>query len=264
VTRFVRGLLLATILICSAIANKSNGDEASTPPKLGLGAFRSEVGLGWLSIKKIRDDLQLTDEQTSAIAKLRKESVQELTKDVGSLKAAGTMSSKELGNKMALNRAARENRIDERLRTILNEKQLARASQLALQVSGPSALASKEVADSLKLTAEQRSKLRELRRSAIKEFNDFRNSHPDLSRDATVKRLADVRQNTESRTMEVLSSDQRRQFGELQGPKLDLAVADIQAAVGDLADAIVVSASPDSKRGPVPMEPSGAHQPKDK
>jgi hypothetical protein len=261
VTRFARRLSITTVVICCAGTSEIQSADAGPPPNLGLGSFRSEIGLRYFSIDKVRKDLQLTDEQIGGIAKLQKASVEDLKKDQASFKDARAATFEDLRKKMNSLREIRQNRIEQRLRIILNEKQIERVGQLALQLSGARTLASKAVADALNLTDEQRNKLREMKETALQESIDFQHAHPNLSVQETANRIGEFRQRSEKQIMEILSPEQQKQFDELKGQRLELTPGELRGAVGDLDGAIPFPASGASKGHVAPTESSDTQKP---
>ena len=119
-----------------------------------------------LSMPEVQAELKLTDEQktkvTDALAKLR-EQRQSQGQDFQSL-------SQEERQKLMADRRAEE---DKQLGAILNADQVKRYHQLVLQRQGMTAVLDKPVADELKLTDDQRTKIQAVlgeQRAAMQEL----------------------------------------------------------------------------------------------
>lgn len=115
-------------------------------------------------------------------------------------------------------RQAQEKKIGE----ILNKTQLARLKQLELQQTGLWALSEREVADQLKLSADQRQKIRSINdaereslRAAFQGVN-FREMS-DAQRQEIRAKFEKLRADRDARLNAVLTHSQRKQFQAMQG-----------------------------------------------
>lgn len=108
---------------------------------------------------------------------------------------------------------------------ILDPKQMARLKQLEIQRDGNRALGRPEVADQLKLTADQRSRIaaalqseREAMRAAFQGFgNGGGNGMSDTDREAARAKFQEVRTGTDTKLSQVLTDAQKQQFKSMQG-----------------------------------------------
>jgi hypothetical protein len=120
-------------------------------------------------------------------------------------------------------RAEQEKKVAE----ILNKDQVARLKQLELQQEGVRALGRTEVANALKLSADQKSKIdkiNEEERAAMQQaFQGFRNNNGQQpsqeDRRAAFEKIQAMRTANEAKILGVLTDGQKKQFEAMQGPK---------------------------------------------
>ena len=94
--------------------------------------------------------------------------------------------------------------------------------EIRLQVQGPAALSSKEVAEALKLTDDQVNKIKDLTKS----LSDARREAFQAGGAAKCRQLARnsprLRTETNEKILAVLTSDQKASFEKMKGAKIDL------------------------------------------
>jgi thioester reductase-like protein len=106
---------------------------------------------------------------------------------------------------------------------ILDSKQEARFKQLGLQLEGIRAINRKEIADALKLTSEQRQRIKATvdgEHEAMKSAFDGFQAGTAMSaeqREEARRKFREVRMATEGRLTAILSDAQRKQFQAMQG-----------------------------------------------
>jgi Spy/CpxP family protein refolding chaperone len=195
-------VLLGALAACQASAAD---DPPATPPARGPAGGRG--GFNLFANESVQKDLALTDEQ--------KESLKKISDDFRS--SMSGLSQEDRQSKMPELRKAMEDKIG----AVLNDKQKARMKEIRLQVQGPAALSTKEVAEALKLTDDQVNKIKDLTKS----LNDARREafqgggggDPDVR-----EKLAKLRTETNDKILATLNSDQKANFEKLQGAKIDL------------------------------------------
>jgi len=116
--------------------------------------------------------------------------------------------------------AARAKKEREELAKILKPEQLKRLTEIYIQQAGLAALQDADVAEKLKISAEQKEKMAKLREeqgAAMRELFS-----PDGDREAARTKMADLRKQTDEKTLAVLTEDQKKQFEEMKGKKFDM------------------------------------------
>ena len=163
------------------------------------GNENSDEGFGLLKVEQVQRDLHLTDEQKVQI--------------------------------LALSMELRENRanLSKKIADILTPEQYKRLKQIRLQVEGPAAINSHEVAMKLGLTKEQRKSLKVLQEQIGQEARDIVASLQGLTADERNAKKIEIYTKIETlrarRTedaLAILTPAQRKEFEQMQGPKLDL------------------------------------------
>lgn len=113
-------------------------------------------------------------------------------------------------------RAEQEKKIAE----ILNKDQMTRLKQLQLQRQGVRALSQPEVANALKLSADQKSKIEAIRQEERSALQGLRgNGQSPEDRRAAFEKIRATRQANEAKLLGVLTDAQKKQFEAMQGPK---------------------------------------------
>jgi Spy/CpxP family protein refolding chaperone len=131
---------------------------------------------------------------------------------------------------LALSMDARDPRaLGKKVGELLTPIQVRRLKQIRLQVEGPAAINSHEVATALGLTKEQRQKLKSLQEEVVVKMREVSLAMRGLTTDEkrakmpeVLDKMHDFRKETMERTLDVLTPEQRTKLEKLQGQKLDL------------------------------------------
>jgi hypothetical protein len=156
---------------------------------------------------RVRDELDLTREQTERIRRVGREVAEKHRDDIRkALEAVIRATSEDM-----------KKELDE----ILKPQQSKRLEQLAIQFSGPRALVDREFREKLNLTDDQEKKLREI-------AEDFRESAGELPRGDDPEEREEAREKAQSLWREtvkkvagVLTSEQKAKWKELAGEPFD-------------------------------------------
>lgn len=197
------GAMLAVVPASAQSKTKdSSKEQEKAAPESGgrgMGQNTSE-GFDLLRVAKVQSDLQLSEQQKVQI----------------------------LGLSMEM-RNARFN-MKKKLAEILDPRQLQRLKQIRLQVEGPAAMNSHEVAMDLGLTREQRMDLKILQNQIRVDitiiFQEVRGLTVDERRaklPEIVRKIQQIRVEKTQQALDILTPKQRKEFEEMQGKKLDLA-----------------------------------------
>lgn len=195
-------VLFGALAACPASAAD---DPPANPPARGTRGGRG--GFNLFTNETVQKDLGLTDEQ--------KESIKKISDDFRS--SLSGLSREDRRSKMPELRKAME----EKIGAVLNDKQKARVKEIRLQVQGPGALATKEVAEAVKLTDDQMSKINDLTKSLADARREAFQGGGGRNAD-TREKLGKLRTETNEKILALLNSDQKASFEKLQGAKIDL------------------------------------------
>jgi Spy/CpxP family protein refolding chaperone len=211
------GVALAAVVgVAVAAVSARAADEPAKPaaPTRGQGRGFGASGLALLQLDPVAKDLNLTDAQKESLKKIGDDARKTMSELRESLKDA---SREERMPKLA----AAQKEIAGKVDGVLDEKQQARLKEIGLQVRGPGALMDPTIADTLKLTDEQKQKLADL----SKERRDaMRTARQDAGNDraAAREKITPIVKESNEKMAKVLTPEQTEQFDKMQGKKLDL------------------------------------------
>jgi Spy/CpxP family protein refolding chaperone len=157
-----------------------------------------------LTQKSVQEELKMSDEQVKKVTELE-------AKQREAFRDFRDLSREERQKKFEEMAKANTKAIGE----ILKEDQLKRVKQISLQQQGLRALANPEVADALKLTDEQKDKVKAVGEEARKEMQALFGA--GLERDEARKKMEEIRKASDEKLMGILTDEQKTKFKELQG-----------------------------------------------
>lgn len=199
------------------------------------GGFGGGFGFGGpttlLRSKTVREDLKISDDQAKKLQEWGKEYA---------TKSQETMREKmkdiprdQFREKMGAIMAEATADAYKQIGTILDEKQVARLKQIDVQQSGTRALSRADVQESLKISDEQKEKLRGISEDSGKALQELREEYgirgfgPTNLDEAKQKeydrKQAGIRKEVEDKTTAVLNDDQKAKWKELTGAPIDVA-----------------------------------------
>jgi Spy/CpxP family protein refolding chaperone len=192
------------ITLAAAVAAMAVSPVLAQQRQRGFGGFGGMGTLLLLGQKSVQEELKLSDEQVKKVTELQE-------KQRESFQGLRDLSQEERRTKMQEITKTQ----NEALAKILKPEQLKRAKQIALQQQMRFGLGfvlnNEEVAKALKITDEQRDKIREIQRSAFEEMRD-------LGRDEEGrKKREEIRNATNEKVNGVLTAEQKTKLKELQG-----------------------------------------------
>jgi Spy/CpxP family protein refolding chaperone len=152
-----------------------------------------------LGQKSVQDELKLSGEQVKQVKELA-------DKQLESFQGLRDLSQEERRTKMQeLNKAN-----NEAVAKILKPEQLKRVKQISLQQQGARAVNSEEVAKALKVTEDQKEKIREIQ---MKSFEEMR----ELQGEENAKKRQELMKETNEKMMNVLTAEQKAELKKMQG-----------------------------------------------
>ena len=200
-----RGVALA-LVATAALASSAFAQRGGFGRGMGGGA-------NMLTIPEVQTELKLTDEQktkvTDAVQKLREARQSQAQPDFQSL-------SQEERQKLFADRRAEE---DKAVNAILNADQQKRYHQLSLQQQGVSAvLTDKSLADELKITDEQRTKIQAIVADQREQMRSiFQGGGGGGDRQAMMQKMQEMRKQTDVKIAALLTDDQKSKWKEMTG-----------------------------------------------
>jgi hypothetical protein len=194
---------LTPLSLALALAILAQPAQAQEKKTFG-GGFRLLSPLFLANQKSVQEDLKMTDDQAAKVKELQDKGQASFAKDLQGLSQAERL--KKLAERNKANEQA--------LAGILKADQLKRLKQILLQVRGNQALQEPEVAEALKLTDDQKQKIKAIQAAAFREMRP-------LARDAddpeTMKKLAEIRKATQEKVVGVLTDSQKATWKEMTG-----------------------------------------------
>lgn len=198
----------------------------------GIGARFDPFSLAYLQwhlhSEVVRDDLKMTDAQFADVKKAQEElqkKMQEMGKEFGEKLAKIEKQEDKVAASAEYSKKIQEVQA-EAFKGLLKPEQVARLKQIAIQIHGPGAFATPEVAEKLKLTDEQKTKQRELMTQMGK---DIQEAYKEMTKDGgkidPEKWTAKVQDHQKKLLADItkeLTAEQVAAWKELVGPKFDV------------------------------------------
>ncbi|MDP1797268.1 MAG: hypothetical protein Q8K78_07290 [Planctomycetaceae bacterium] len=210
------------VMITAALVLASGVSAMAQPPRGGGRGFGGGGGFGGpaflVAMEAVQKELAVTDAQKEKLDKLREEA----RAGFGGGGNPRDLSDEERA-KLRTQMEERTKKTEESLKAILDEKQHARLNQLVIQQAGVMALSRPDVAEKLKLTDEQKTKLREVA-EAGRGAGGRGGFNPNASQEERQKAMEEARARREKTTadaMAVLNADQKKAFEDMQGKKFE-------------------------------------------
>lgn len=202
----VRRWMAVTVLTMAVLIPAMAQPPAGRPG----GPFGGRLGgpmlmLGLLRNQQVQQELKLTDQQKQQLEQLG----EQWREKMRGLRDLPPEERRQKGEGMRAE-------VEKQLATTLNEQQMKRLKQIALQVEGYAALERPEIADQVGLTKEQRQKIRDiLRQAAEKRREAFQQGRSD--RQAAFQRMREIRQWVDGEIEKLLTAEQKKKWQELVG-----------------------------------------------
>jgi hypothetical protein len=209
-------------------------DEGNLPPPsmVGLpGASRYGTDpLHLLQTPKVKKELNITDEQSSKLAKIADKYDREAASKLGSGRtvALSAQSIRETGDKLI--ESSRQE-----VSSVLNPEQLNRLKQILVQVNGPESLQDKEVAKQVGFTAGESEKLKKLLDQTSNELRGTLGAGPVGINDpnqiqkfgANPPNVSKIDNQVQNQYLGVMTAEQRQKLETLRGAPFTLEKSDV-------------------------------------
>jgi len=202
--RAVSCLGLLAFLASPALAQRGGG--------FGMGA-----GPNLLSNKSVQQELKVDKDQAQKLDALASELGQKMRSAFQDLQNVPQEERREKG--MELNRSIQAE-MKKSLPDILKPDQMKRFAQIRLQVSGADAFSDSEVQSKLKLSDEQKEKIKSIVDESRGQMREIFQSAGD-DRQAAMQKMTELRKETAGKATNVLSSEQKSTWKEMAGEPFD-------------------------------------------
>jgi hypothetical protein len=209
-----RTLRVASVSLVAVALWSTTSSSASAQRRGFTRLFGVITSVQLAQLDEVQAELKLTDEQ--------KGKVTTLNTDLSDERRAAREDANGDFDKMFKEIALLNAEFTKEFNELLDETQRKRAHEIYLQANGAVALTDDAVAESLKVTDEQKTKLQQSladsRGKARDSFQDFQ-SLSETERDAKV---AEMIKSRDDGLFAVLEDAQKKQFEEMQGAKLEI------------------------------------------
>ncbi len=209
-----------TAVVVATLVFATGATAMAQPPQRGGGrGFGGGFGgtAFLLGMEPVQKELALTDAQKETFNKLREEA-----------RAGGGGNFRDMSEeeraKLRTQMEERAKKTEETIKATLDAKQYARLTELSIQQAGVMALSRPDVVEKLKLTDDQKSKLREVaeaNRGPGGGRGGFNTNASEEERRKAMEEARARREKTEADTMAVLTEEQKKAFEELKGKKFE-------------------------------------------
>jgi Spy/CpxP family protein refolding chaperone len=190
------------------------------------GGGRGFGGRNLLVNESVQKELKLSDEQIAQIKKITDEVGEKYKDDLTKLRKGGD--GKEAFKKMAEIGKKMSEDTHKQLESakILKPDQAKRFHQIEIQAKGSQAFNESDVATALKLTDDQKEKVKTIQEDARKEMGEgFKGGKGGFDKEKiaeAAKKFAAVRKETMERCLAVLTADQKKTWQELTGAPFEV------------------------------------------
>jgi len=183
----------------------------------GMGMMGGPNAVQLLTNKGVQKELKLTDEQIEKAEKASTElgeKMQERRQDLQNVDQAERM------EKMQAMMAEMRTEAKKSANEILKDDQKKRFEQIAYQAQGVGAYADPEVQAKLKMTDEQKSKVKDAMDESMQQMRSaFQDNQGD--REAMQKRMTEIRTEMTNKVTALLTDDQKKMWKDMTGEKFD-------------------------------------------
>ncbi len=192
---------------------------------MGRGGFGGDMLLvGLLAQPAVREELKLDEAQLAGLEKLAER--QRPTRPDIDFRTASDAEREKAAVQMREQAAKRAAEAKEQLEELLLPEQLERLEQIALQVQGPAALLSPDVAKELELSAETTAALqKDVEASTEKTREMMTAAMQDRNFEGIREKAEQMRTELEQKLLAHLTSEQKAKFEEMKGAKFDMPAA---------------------------------------
>jgi hypothetical protein len=236
-------LVLATALSLTPFANGQiqSKEQAGPPPPSMVGLpGSSRYGtdpLHLLQTAKVKQELKITDEQSTKLAKVAEKYDREAASKLGNVQLDSLSGQQKVGKAQEV-REAGDKLIEssrQEVSKILNADQLNRLKQILLQVNGAEALQDKEVAKQVGVTPEESAKIQKLQAQTNAMLRSSLSGMPSnggpaqnqMMLGANIRTADKINNQAQEQYLGALTPDQKQKLDKLRGAPFTLERSDV-------------------------------------
>jgi Spy/CpxP family protein refolding chaperone len=191
---------------------------AQRPGRGGFGGFGGGGGAMLVANKGVQQELKVDDEQAEKLNALAQELGEKQREQFQRLQ---DVPQDERRDKMQEISQAMNADLRKSLDKVLKPEQIKRFEQIQLQQAGLSAFATPRVQEELKLSDEQKSKLREINEEQSQAMRSaFQGAQDD--REGAMRKIADLRKQSNEKALAVLTDDQKKTWKDMTGEPFEV------------------------------------------
>ncbi|MBI2827634.1 MAG: hypothetical protein HYX69_23405 [Planctomycetia bacterium] len=219
--------LVVAVLALSAIV--LNAAAASAQDRQRGGGFGGRMGgqtaegskVGLLGMETVQKELKLSADQTATVQKMAGEMRSQMQETFSGLQDLSAEERREKMTEMRAEMAKMSKAAYAKADALLNPEQRERLNQLSLQQRGTAGLSDPETATALKLSDEQKQKLKALAEAAQEQRRAAFQAAGGGGGGGGRERFAAMQKEQDEKAMQVLSAEQRDQFEKMKGKKFE-------------------------------------------
>jgi len=185
----------------------------------GRGGFMGG-GAMLLTNKSVQTELKATEDQTSKLTTLAEEI---RGKQREAFQGLQDLSDDERRTKMQEIQKTIQADIDKGLGDILKADQIKRFHQIQLQQAGATGLLQARVDEALKLTDEQKGKIRDINQETMTQMQGLREEFQN-DREGAMKKVAEIRKSANEKALAVLTDSQKTTYKGLVGSPFEIKI----------------------------------------
>ena len=210
-------LFRSTLALTASLLVLSTGSAFAQ--QRGGGGMGQDAAL--LSNEGVQKELKLDTSQTEKVTALATQTREKMTAERQKL---ADLSQEERAEKSRQIGKSIHDDVKKSLGDILKPDQLKRYEQISLQTRGYQALADPEIQSKLKLSDDQKSKLKDLATAAQEKMTELRPGFQS-DREGTMAKMAELRKDTMTKSAALLSESQKSTWKELTGEPFEVRFA---------------------------------------
>ncbi len=179
----------------------------------GMGMGMMGGGINLLANKSVQKELKLSDEQVEKVEKAATEIREKMMEKGQELRELEGEERQEKMQALMKEMATESRKVTD---DVLKPEQAKRLEQISLQQRGTSAFADPELQTKLKMTDEQKNKVKDLNDEAMAAMQELRQGFAD-DREGTMKKMQDLQKETSGKAMALMTDDQKALWKDMTG-----------------------------------------------
>jgi delta 1-pyrroline-5-carboxylate dehydrogenase len=212
--------MLGMCILCSAVQAQPGGGFGGGGMFGGGGPFgggqAASVSSSYgrlLSSATVQKELELVDDQKTKITEANTKMRTAMREAFQGMQDGGP---EEMQKKMQ----ALQDDLAKTIESILLPNQLKRLKEIALQQSGAQAINDPKIQEALKLTDDQKAKIKKVGEDAMQKMRSLFEGGGDMQENMT--KMREMRQDTEKQLLAVLTDAQKQDLEKMKGKKLEI------------------------------------------